>query len=128
MDIEKKFSELIEKYREMGLERSDRYLLLTPHEALNFLDEVITIGIDRGITGIDFWLPHPEGGYFNNGSPLDFDHVLRNKNFVENTYKEAKTFLESVLDDSSVDCVVLGFETDKYREKRLDHFKKNKEQ
>jgi len=105
--------------------RSRIYLLLTPSEALIFLDEVSKMNIDLAILGTTLWKCNEEGHYYETIDIINFDKIPRDKNFFDYSHLETRKHIESLKDDPMIDRLVIDFESDAYREKRLNQININ---
>jgi len=129
--MEQDYDKLIESiesrlHREgLGIERGI-YILLTPEEALLFLDEVSSLNLDLAILGTTLWDRNEDGDYYESPDVFNFDKVKRDDKFVEYSYRETKKYLESWVGDPTIDRLVIDFESNKSRQKRLEQIKKTR--
>jgi hypothetical protein len=100
--------------------------LFTPEEALIFLDEVISLNLDLAILATVLWDRNKDGDYYESPDIYGFYKVKRDDKLVEYSYRETKKYLESWVGDPTIDRLVIHFESNKYRQKRLEQLKKTR--
>lgn len=101
------------------------YLLLTPEEALIFLEAAFALNTDLAILGTTLWDRDKKGNYFESPDIFNFDKIQRDNDFVEYSYRETRLYIESLVGDPTIDRLVIEFESDKTRQRRLEQFTKN---
>ena len=129
--MENNFNKLIKSletsYYQKGLcLQQGNYFLFTPKEALAFLDEVSNLKLDYAILGLTLWDRDTDGDYFESPDLFNFDDVKRDVDFVELSYRETKRFLGKLVGDPNIDRLVITFENEKFRERRINHIKNSR--
>jgi hypothetical protein len=129
--MEQDFDKLIEAIEArlhqegLGIKRGN-YILFTPEEAIIFLDEVSSLNLDLAILGTTLWDRNKEGNYYESPDRFNFDKVEIDEKLVEYSFRETKKYLESWVGDPTIDRLVIDFESNKYRQKRLEQLKKTR--
>jgi len=83
--------------------------LLTPEEALIYLEEIVKLNIDLAVSSIDLWTRTEDDDYYESPNFIDYFDDDGIENFVEYTYLESRKYVETLIGDKTIDRLIFCF-------------------